>query len=108
LTKRKLLSALCHGATFLSFSFAGILVPIVVLLFTNDGIVQENAKEAINYHISFFIYYVIFILLAFLIIGIPFLILLIALDFCLSIIAIVHCLTNTHSPYRYPMISRFI
>ncbi|NJM60512.1 MAG: DUF4870 domain-containing protein [Oscillatoriales cyanobacterium RU_3_3] len=108
LQKRKLLSALCHVSTFLSWFVIPVAVPIVVLCVSDDPVVQENAKEAINYYISFVLFYVISGVLVFGLIGIPLLVLTIVADYVLPIMAIVHCLTNLSKPYHYPFIFRLV
>lgn len=108
LQKRKLLSALCHCSTLLSWAIFPFAVPIIVLCVCDDEIVQENAKEAINYYISFLVYYAVCFLLMFVAIGFPLLVLTIVADYVLPIIAIVHCLTNLSKSYRYPFIFRLM
>ena len=108
LQKRKLLSALCHVSTFLSWFIIPVAVPIVVLCVSDDPIVRENAKEAVNYYISFILYYAIGALLLLALIGIPLLVLTAVADYVLPIMAIVHCLTNLSKPYRYPFIFRLV
>ncbi|MBD0302322.1 MAG: DUF4870 domain-containing protein, partial [Tolypothrix sp. T3-bin4] len=54
--KRKLLSALCHGAIFFSTAFVSVGVPIAMLFVSDDPVVKENAKEAINFHFNVWLY----------------------------------------------------
>lgn len=108
LDQRKLLSVLCHGAVFLSSLVVSIGVPIAVLLISNDPVVQENARESINFHINLYIYAAIFIVLIFVAIGIPLLVLLGIVSILMPIIAIVHCATHPNQPYRYPLIWRLV
>jgi uncharacterized Tic20 family protein len=108
LTKRKLLSVICHAAIFFSSLLVSIGIPIAVLLISDDPVVKENARESINFHINLFLYAIIFILLIFVAIGIPLLILLGIASFLLPIVAIVHCASNTDKPYRYPLIFRLV
>ncbi len=108
LAKRKLLSALCHGAIFFSSLLVSIGIPIAVLLITDDPIVRENAKESINFHINLYLYAVIFGVLVLVAIGIPLLIILAIVSVLMPIVAIVHCATNTDKPYRYPFIFRIV
>ncbi|MBW4521129.1 MAG: DUF4870 domain-containing protein [Scytolyngbya sp. HA4215-MV1] len=106
--KRKLLSALCHGAIFFSSLFVSIGIPIGILLIADDPVIKENARESINFHINLYIYAVIFAVLIFLLIGIPLLILLGIVSFVMPIIAIVHCLGTPDQAYRYPFIFRLV
>jgi uncharacterized protein len=108
LQTRKLLSALCHVSTFMTWFVAPFVIPIVILCVSNDSVVQANAKEAINYYISFLIYYTVTIILCFVLVGFLLLIPLLILDFILPIIAIVKTLENPDRVYRYPSIVRFL
>jgi uncharacterized protein len=108
LEKRKLFSVLCHGSIFLSSTFFSIGVPIVVLMISSDPIVQENAKEAINFHINLFIYAILFVILIFVMIGIPLLGALFVVSLIMPIVAIVQVATNPQKPYRYPLIWRLV
>ncbi|MEO1149109.1 MAG: DUF4870 domain-containing protein, partial [Cyanobacteria bacterium J06638_22] len=104
-------STLCHLSTFLNWLIIPLIIPIIVICISEDEITIENAKEAINFHISFVLYYVFIILSFFLIIGfllLPVLILLIIADYILPIIAIVNCTTRLNKPYRYPFIFRLV
>ncbi len=108
LEQRKLLSALCHGAIFLSSLVISIAIPIGILFITNDPIVKDNAKESLNFHINLYIYAFIFGLLCFVLIGIPLLIILGIVSFIMPIIALVKVLENPDKPYRYPFIFRLL
>ncbi|HLO83646.1 MAG TPA: DUF4870 domain-containing protein [Nostocaceae cyanobacterium] len=141
LDNRKLLSALCYGSIFFSAGFVPIVVPIVILVVSNDSVVKDNAKEAINFYINLLIIYVIimailyiFIIplfmqsfsqvpisgssqsasesassLLFLMIPLQFLVLgLMFGSWILAIIAIVSVVTNPNTPFRYPLIFRFL
>lgn len=106
--RRKLLSALCHGAIFFSSTVISIGIPIAILLVSDDAVVKENAKESINFHINLYIYAIIFALLIFVAIGIPLLILLGIASLLLPIVAIVRVATEPQTPYRYPFIWRLL
>lgn len=67
--KRKLLSALSHGSIFFSAAVISVGVPIAVLFVSDDPIVKENAKEAINFHFNVWLYGVIIGVVAFLTLG---------------------------------------
>ncbi len=108
LQQRKFLSAFCHISTFLSWLVVPFAIPLIVLFVTDDEIVQQNAKEAINYYISFLVYYAVCGLLIFVVIGIPLIILVAIADYVLPIMATVHCLTNLRKAYHYPFIFRLI
>lgn len=103
-TKQKLLCIVSHGAGLLSFSIVSIAIPIVILLLSEDYIVQENAKEAVNFQLTFFIYGIIVGILCFVLIGFLALIPLIILNVILPILAIVGCAANPDRPFRYPFV----
>jgi len=54
--KRKLLSALCHGAIFFSTTIVSIGLPIAILFVSDDPVVKDNAKESINFHFNVWLY----------------------------------------------------
>lgn len=104
--KRKILSALCHGAIFLSTTIISVGIPIAILLLTDDSVVKTNAKESLNFHINIYIYAIIFGILIGLLIGIPLLVLLAIISFVMPIIAILNVINNPNKPYCYPFIFR--
>lgn len=108
LDQRKLLSALSHGSIFFSSLVVSIGIPIAILFVTDDPVVKENAKEAINFHINLYLYAIIFSLLIFVVIGIPLLVLLGVVSFVMPILAIVQTLSEYNRPYRYPLIWRLV
>lgn len=109
--KRKLLSALSHASLFVSALIVSISIPIAVLFVSDDPIVKENAKEAINFHINVWFYGGIIGVLAFLTFGLLGIILgpiWLVVHVGLSIWAIVHCLGVPDQPFRYPFIFRLV
>ncbi|BAZ42113.1 hypothetical protein NIES4101_80810 [Calothrix sp. NIES-4101] len=108
--KRKLLSALCHGAIFLSTTFFSIVIPIVITFFTNDPVVKQNAKESINFHINVWIYGLLVSLLIWQSFGtlVPLAGLGYMLHWGLTICALFYVLSDTQKPFRYPFIFRLI
>lgn len=108
LDKRKLFSALCHGAIFFSAALVSIGIPIALMFISDDPVVKDNAKESLNFHINLYIYAAIFGLLALVVIGLPLLILLGIASFVLPIMAIIQVLGNPDRPYRYPFIYRLV
>jgi len=67
--KRKLLSALAHGSIFFSSLVVSIAIPIAILFVSEDPIVKESAKEAINFHLNVWVYEVIVGVLVFITLG---------------------------------------
>lgn len=108
LNQGKLLSALCHGAIFLSSLLFSVGIPLVILFTSDDAVVKANARESINFHINLYIYALIFGALSFVLIGIPLLIGLGIVSFIMPILAVVKVLDNPSQPYRYPFIFRLI
>lgn len=106
--KRKLLSALAHGSIFISALVVSAAIPIAILFVSDDPVVKENAKEAINFHFNVWLYGIIFGVLAWLLIGIPLLFLLGIISWIMPILAIIQALSNPDLPYRYPFIFRLL
>ncbi|MEB3340418.1 DUF4870 domain-containing protein [Okeania sp.] len=106
--KRKILSALCHGAIFFSVTIMSVGVPIAILFITEDSVIKDNAKESLNFHINIYIYGIIFGALTWLLIGFPLLILLGIVNFVMPIIAILNVTSNPDKSYRYPFIFRLV
>jgi len=108
LAKRKILSALCHGATFFNWTFASILVPIVVLLISDDAVTKENATETLNFHLNMWVYYAIAGILVFLLVGFVLLPILAVVSVVMPVVAIVKVLAAPETAFRYPFIWRVI
>lgn len=86
----------------------GIILPLIVYLWkkTEAPLVTEHAKEALNFHLSLFIYSIACIPLCFVFIGFPLLILLGLGGFILGIMGTIKASDNVF--YRYPMTIRMI
>ena len=106
--KRKLLSALSHGAILFSTTFISVGLPIALLFVSDDPVVKDNAKESINFHfnvwlyggiIGFLVWITFFLLLP--LAGLGYL-----LHWGLTIWAIIHVFSNPDHPFRYPFIFR--
>ena len=108
--KRKLLSALCHGAIFFSTSFVSVGVPIAILFVSEDPVVKENAREAINFHFNVWLYGAIIAVLVFISFGllIPLAGLGYLLHWGLTIWALVNIFSDPDKSFRYPFIFRII
>jgi uncharacterized protein len=106
--KRKLLSALCHGACFFSATIVSVGIPIAILAFTDDSVVKANAKEALNFQITIFLAAFVSLLLVFVLVGFILLFVLAAFSLIFSIIAITTVLSEPDTPYRYPIVLRVI
>lgn len=108
--KRKLLSALCHGAIFLSTTLVSVGIPIFITFVTDDPIVRENARESINFHINVWVYgFIVGVLVSMTwgvlvpVAGIGFL-----LHWGLTVLALFYVLSDTEKPFRYPFIFRLV
>ncbi len=112
--KRKLLSALSHGAIFFSTTVVSVGLPIALLLISDDPVVKDNAKESINFHFNVWFYGAIlgslFFLTGWLVLPLVVLLPLAGLGYLLhwglTIWAIASVFTNPDTPVRYPFIVR--
>ncbi len=104
---RKLLSAVSHGSIFFNTLILAVGIPIVIYLVSDDTITKESAKEAINFHINMWFWYLVFGTLAWVLIGLPFLVILAIVNFVMPILAIIHSLTSD-TVFRYPLILRLL
>jgi uncharacterized Tic20 family protein len=109
--KRKLLSALSHGSIFFSTALVSVGIPIAVLFVSDDPVVKENAKEAINFHFNVWLYGAIIGVLTVLTLGLLGLILgpiFYLVHWGLTILAVFQTLSNPDQPFRYPFIFRLL
>ncbi|HBK98256.1 MAG TPA: DUF4870 domain-containing protein, partial [Microcoleaceae bacterium UBA10368] len=84
-----------------------IAVPIGILFISDDPVVKDNAKEAINFHFNVWLYALILVPLSFVTLGLAGLIGFV-LHWGLTIMAILHVLKEPNQPYRYPFIFRLV
>jgi uncharacterized Tic20 family protein len=111
LDKRKLLSAASHASIFISALIASIAIPIAILFVSEDQVVKENAKEAINFHLNVWLIGAIIGFLTFITFGLLGFILTpiwVAYHWGLSMWAIVTCLKKPDQAFRYPFIFRLL
>lgn len=101
----KIWSILSHLSAIMG---VGIILPLVVYLsMRNESrVVAENAREALNFHISVLIYSLCCVPFVFILIGIPMLILLGLGSLVLAIIAAVK--VSDGEFYRYPLTIRMV
>ena len=107
---RKLLSVLSHGSILFGSSVITIGVPIAILLLSEDSIVKQNAKEALNFLITCYILAAICIVLI-VSVGIRLfflLFLLLMASWVMPIIAMVKISQNPDRCYRYPIVWRLL
>jgi uncharacterized Tic20 family protein len=101
----KLWCVLSHLSFFLG---VGFLLPLVVYLVMRkeSEYVAENAREALNFHISVIIYALCCIPLAFIVIGIP---ILVVIGICTLVFAILAAVKASDGGcYRYPLTLRLV
>jgi len=104
--QRKLLSVLCHGSIFFGAIVVSVGIPIAIWLLSQDSIVKQNAKAALNFHINLWAYEVAFILLTVVLIGYPLLVVLGLVNLVMPIVAIVRVLGDPDRAFRYPFVFR--
>ncbi|MGK7898168.1 MAG: DUF4870 domain-containing protein [Xenococcus sp. (in: cyanobacteria)] len=109
--KIKLLSAVSHASIFISATVIAVGIPVAILMISDDSVIKENAREAINFHFNVWLVGIIIAVLSFITFGILGFILgpLWFIYTCiLSIWAIIFCLKNTEKAFRYPFIMHFL
>jgi uncharacterized Tic20 family protein len=101
----KIWSMLSHLSALIG---VGIILPLVVYLAMRheSEYLAQNAKEALNFHISIYIYALCCIPLVFIIIGVPMLILLGVGSLILAIVATVKA--SEGGCYHYPLNLRLV
>jgi tetratricopeptide (TPR) repeat protein len=102
---RPILSVLCHGSLLLASGLLPLVIPIVILIVSQDTVVRDNAKESLSFFITMFVWAIAFAILCLIKIGFVLLILLWIFSVVMPIIAIVQCIQNPNEPVRYPFIS---
>jgi uncharacterized protein len=113
--KRKLLSALCHGSIFFSPLLLTIGIPFAVSFLSDDPVVKETAKEAINYHLNVWVYAAIAGFAAFFwwtIVLLPLIwimgAVLVIATWVMPAIAILKSVSEPSNVFRYPFIFRVL
>ncbi|WDM02909.1 DUF4870 domain-containing protein [Alicyclobacillus cycloheptanicus] len=100
----------CHLAAFAGWfiPFGWILGPLIVWLIKRDEFpfVDEQGKEALNFHISLLIYGIFAAILCLILIG--FVILMALAVFQVVMVIVAAMKVSSGEPYRYPMTIRFI
>jgi len=101
----KIWSMLSHLSALIG---VGIILPLVIYLAMRheSEYLAQNAKEALNFHISIYIYALCCIPLVFIVIGIPILILLGIGSLILAIVATVRA--SDGGCYHYPLNLRLV
>jgi|TARA_B100000959_G_C14779287_1_gene540836 uncharacterized protein len=107
-------ASLAHWAFLIGFvvPFASLIIPLVLYNTTGkeDKFVKENAKEALNLFLFALILGFVFVLLCFVLIGIPLLLALGLYTIVFPIIAAIQTMSAKQGDavYQYPIIFRLI
>jgi uncharacterized Tic20 family protein len=103
-------AVLCHliGLAGLVFPFGSVLGPLILWLVKKDESpeVDVHGKEALNFGISYFIYFTVSFLLCFILVGFFLLPIATIAYFVLMIMAAVK--VSNGEEFRYPYIFRFV
>jgi uncharacterized protein len=101
----KIWTVLSHLSWFVGLPF---LLPLVVYLVMRkeSPYVSENAREALNFHISVLIYSLCCIPLVFIIIGVPILVIIGIASLILAVVAAIKA--SDGGCYRYPLTLRLV
>ena len=101
--EEKTMGMLCH-----LLGFFGFLGPLIIWLIKKDTMpfVDSQGKEAINFHITVLIAFIVAIMSVFVLIGFILAPLVLVADWIFIIMATVTA--NNGLPYRYPICIRFI
>ena len=88
--------------------FANVIAPLVIWLMKRDSMpfVADQAKEALNFQISFTVYMLVAGVLTLVFVGFFLAIALLALEVVLTVMAAVRA--SKGLPYRYPLTIRFV
>src|ERR1700693_6046176 len=72
-SNERLWSVLCHLSYFFGLALISFIFPLVVYLVmrTDSAYITHNAKEALNFHLSLLLYFLICAPLCFIAIGFP-------------------------------------
>jgi uncharacterized protein len=107
--QERLWAMLAHLLSFVAaYLFLGFVAPLIVLLVfgPRSAFVRANAVESLNFNLSWLLYGVIGVILAFVLIG--FLILIVLGIAYLLLVIVASVKANNGEVYRYPAIIRFV
>ena len=107
--QERLWGMLAHLLSFVAaYLFLGFVAPLVVLLVygQRSAYVRAHAVESLNFNLSWLLYGIIGVILAFVLVGIPILIALGIAYLVLVVLASVRA--NNGEFFRYPLTIRFI
>jgi uncharacterized Tic20 family protein/DNA-binding SARP family transcriptional activator len=111
---RPILSVACHGSILFASGLLPIVIPIVILIVSQDTVVKDNAKEALNFYITVFVWAIALAILTVILIRISWVLtlllwaLLAIFSWVMPILAIVQCIQKSDKPVIYPFISHLL
>lgn len=108
LSKRKLLSLICHGTNLFSISLVSVAIPLAIFFVSDDSVVKDNAKEALNFHLNIWVYGIIVGILSIILIGYLLWPILAIISLVFPIIALIQTFKNPDGTFRYPFIFRIL
>jgi uncharacterized protein len=93
---------------YIGIPLGNIIIPLVIYLSKKEEspLIRDQAKESLNFQITVSIFALVFLVLSFLLIGIPFLIATGLIHIIFTIIATIE--VDKGKMYRYPFNIRFI
>jgi uncharacterized protein len=107
--QERLWAMLAHLLSFVAaYLFLGFVAPLVVLLVfgPRSAYVRAHAVESLNFNLTWLLYGIIAVILAFLVVGI---LILIALGIAYVVLVIIASIrANNGELYRYPLTIRFV
>ena len=107
--QERLWGMLAHLLSFVAaYLFLGFVAPLIIMLVfgPRSAFVRANAVESLNFNLTWLLYGIVGVILAFLLIGIPILIALGIAYLILVVIASVRA--NNGEVYHYPATIRFV
>lgn len=99
---RKLLSAVSHASALFSSTIVSFLIPLAILIASEDEVVKQNARESINFQFNMFLWGIIGGILSLVLVGFAILAVVIVASLIMPIFATIHAAGNDNQPYRYP------
>jgi uncharacterized protein len=107
--QERLWAMLAHLLSFVAaYLFLGFVAPLAVLLVfgPRSAYVRAHAVESLNFNLTWLLYGIVAVILAFLLIGIP---ILIALGIAYVVLVVIASVkANNGELYRYPLTIRFV
>jgi len=97
------LSVVAHVSALFSSVWVSVLVPILLLLMSEDEVVKANARQSLNFQINIIIWSIVSLILCLVVVGFVLLFVVAAASIIMPIIATIKCASNPGTVYRYPL-----